>query len=554
MKKLTITKMIYAVAWALLLTPSLVRAQTVTPTFESIGIDWKIGVDKNSRCKVAFKRANESDWYEGLDLFTDLAKDEPSKKGFNFTLPETEGFRGSIVLLEPGTAYDIKLTYTIKGGPEQTKRLSATTWNENFPIDGEVITVTSRIDLQNKLDALKKRKNRPTGKYVVFKGDGKSKIDGGSMDQAIKIDGLSYVILRDLDIFGATSSGIWISESNHIVVENCKIHDWGKAGTWCQNVPGKERGKDAAIYAQSSSHLVVQRNTISNPRGNSCYWPQYNEHPTGPRGICLTNWAKGTSAGVTKSVFRYNKIFSSEKGRYFSDVFNAESGGADSDIDVYGNEFANAWDDGIEIEGNNKNIRVWGNVIHNVLNGVASDRVGGEDREDFATYYGPVYIWRNIITNLQAGPADRGNGQKGPGGKDWEGGAFKIDNRKGQGGIYLFNNTISGLAGQNNQDRFIRPKRGVANTGQHNLVVKNNIFEIKNATVYNDGMMPSSRLDYNAYSNARSNYKPQLGRTNWEKNGQFNVNFTYQKGSKEWDYYAQDNGNSKAQNAGTPRS
>ena len=182
-------------------------------------------------------------------------------------------------------------------------------------------------------------------------------------------------------------------------------------------------------------------------------------------------------------------------------------------------------------------------MIHNVFNGVALDRVGGKEKEDFETYYGPVYIWRNIITNLQAAPVGKENG--------WETGAFKIDNRKGQGGIYLFNNTISGLAGSNGQDRFIRPKRTIANTGQHNLTVKNNIFEIKNQTAYGSGMMPSSRLDYNAYSNARSNYKPQLGRTNWEKNGQFNVNFTYQKGSKEWDYYAQNNGNSKAQNAGT---
>ena len=540
-KKFVTIRMICVVAWLALLGTALsAEAQTLTPTFESIGIDWKIGVDSKSRCQVEFRAAGETTWRPGLDLFTDLARDEKSNSPFRFNNPETEGFRGSIVMLQPNTRYEVKLTYTIRGGSEQTKVLSTRTWDEAFPVDGPEITVTSRKDLQEKLDALKKRKNRPKGEYVVFKGNGTTKIDGGSETQAIKIQGHSYVILRDLEIVGADESGIWISESDHIVIENCRIHDWGEPGPQC-----KGAGKHAAIYVWSSSHLVVQRNTIFNPRGNSCHWPQDNEHPAGPRGIALTNWANGAGGpGVTKSVFRYNKIFSTDKDRYYSDIFNAESGGADSDIDVYSNEFANAWDDGIEIEGNNRNIRVWGNVIRNTINGVASDRVGGkeDDRDGYRVYYGPVYIWRNVITNLQAGPNDRGNGLTGPGGRKWSGGGFKIDNRKGQGAIYLFNNTVSGLARSKDQDRFIRPKVGIRNDGQHNMVVKNNIFEINNDRTYDEDMMPSSVLDYNAYSSARSNHEAHLNRENWEANGQFGVNFTYQKGDKEWDYYVQGSG------------
>ena len=508
------------------------QAQTPTPTFESIGIDWKIQVDQDSYCKVAFKKADETAWQQGLNLFTDLAKDEPNE-GINFgSLPETEGFRGSIVGLQPNTRYNIKLTYRAEGGAEQQKEINATTWNEVFPTDGEVVTVTSRQDLQSKLNALKQRTSRPAGKYVVFKGDGRTVINGGDEKHAITLEGLSYVILRDLEIIGAKASGIWISESDHIVIENCRIHAWGEPGFHCKNT---DSGKDAAIYAESSSHLVVQRNTIKDPRGDSCHWPERGDHPSGPRGIALTNYGNG--AGVTASVFRYNIITSSSQDRYFSDVFNAESGGADSDIDVYGNEFANAWDDGVEIEGKNKNIRVWGNVIRNVFSAVASDRVGGSRRDNYRTYYGPVYIWRNIITDLQAGPRDTGDGQKESGkNKVWTAWAFKIDNRKGQGGIYLFNNTISGLASPGGSDRFIKPNRGIVNDGQHNLTVKNNIFDIKNRTAYSSAMRPSSTLNHNAYSNAKENYV-QRSREGWETTNLFEISFAFDKGSKDWDYY-----------------
>ena len=526
-KKLTtIIGITCAVAWVLLLFPSLASAQNIelTPTFESIGIVLRNNnVTNNARCKVEFRKAGEQPWRDGLDLFVDKYTDE-------------KGFRGSIVLLEPNTKYEVKLCYTTNGGECQTLPIKTiTTWNEDFPV-AETIPVSSREDLMKKL------KSGSSAGYVVFDGGG-SLIKGTDKGSVLDIEGMQYVILQNMKFTKSNDHGIRISESKNIVVQNCEIYKWGREGAFCDTerfgyVGGGTLG---GIFVRKSSRIVVQRNIIRDPTGTSCYWGSLDgkvlkkgesDHPAGPRGIAL--------AIVSESVFRYNEIYAVDKNHYFSDIFNGETSitggeGVESDIDVYGNEFSNGWDDGIEIEGKNKNIRVWNNVIHNVYQGVASDR------NDSRTYYGPVYIWRNVITNLAKNPTDKEGRYAG----------FKLDNQKGKGGIYLFNNTVSGLGG-----KYKKPSSTISNGPQYNLMAKNNIFEVNSSRSYKDDTKKEGKyvglitgeLDYNAFSHGKSDY---MVKKKWEKHSQFGVSFKYKKGEREWDYYAQNNGNSKAQNAGT---
>lgn len=58
-------------------------------------------------------------------------------------------------------------------------------------------------------------------------------------------------------------------------------------------------------------------------------------------------------------------------------------------FDIYGNEFMNGADDAFEVDGNASNIRIWGNVVHNV---------GGISAA--SPCYGPVYVFRNVIYDL----------------------------------------------------------------------------------------------------------------------------------------------------------
>ena len=501
----------------------LAKAQTMelTPTFESIGIELRNNdVNSNSTCSVEFREVG-GEWRDGLDLHTDHYTDE-------------KGFRGSIVLLKPDTEYEVKLVYSINGGSPQEASGTVRTWSETFVI-AETISINSKEDLERELEALEGRSEES---YVVLDGGpNKAEINGTDDDYTIRIRGLKYVILQNMQFTGSQGSSVRIDDSDHIVVQDCEIYKWGRAGAFCDTerfgyVGGGTLG---GIDARRSSQIVIQRNTIRDPNSTSCYWGSLDgkdlkkgesDHPAGPRGIAL--------AIVSNSVFRYNEVFSDSQDHYFSDVFNGETSitggeGTESDIDVYGNEFSNAWDDGIEIEGKNKNIRVWSNVVHHVFQGFASDR--NESRR----YYGPVYVWRNIFTDLQANPSDRGGGR----------GVFKLDNRNGKGGIYLFNNTVSGL------DEFINPRNNVVNQGQYNLVVKNNIFEVSGNTYEGGKIRAGSDLNYNAYAKPRADFfGKDYWDSAWEEDGQFGVDFQYEKGDNEWDYYAQDNGSSKAQGQG----
>jgi hypothetical protein len=89
-------------------------------------------------------------------------------------------------------------------------------------------------------------------------------------------------------------------------------------------------------------------------------------------------------------VIRYNSIYSDER-HYFNDGI----GGADNfsdkgfpyhDSDIYGNAISQVWDDGIEAEGGNRNVRIWGNYFDQTATGVATT----------VTQTGPVYIFRNV--------------------------------------------------------------------------------------------------------------------------------------------------------------
>ena len=89
-------------------------------------------------------------------------------------------------------------------------------------------------------------------------------------------------------------------------------------------------------------------------------------------------------------VFRYNEVYSSW-GHYFADGYGGGDnfsfkGMPNSDSDVYGNIIKHVWDDAVEAEGANNNVRVWGNYFDHTATGAATT----------ATSKGPVYVWRNV--------------------------------------------------------------------------------------------------------------------------------------------------------------
>src|SRR5919108_322346 len=86
------------------------------PTFESIGLYWTPPSNPGAGCPVIFRKVGDPTWRQGIDMWYDPANGE---------------CRGSLVLLDPGTSYDIQFGMP---GATASAGLIATTWSEQFPI------------------------------------------------------------------------------------------------------------------------------------------------------------------------------------------------------------------------------------------------------------------------------------------------------------------------------------------------------------------------------------------------------------------------------------
>lgn len=445
--------------------------------------------NRNAHCDVKFRQKGQRPWRDGLRLFADYETDQV-------------GFRGSLVLLQPNTDYEIRLLYTDPEGGSGEKNMTAKTWSETFPA-GTITKVTSSAPFKAAFGT--------PGAYRVYDGDAnKTLIDANEADFCIDLKGASYVIIRNLKLTKSNKHAINIKNAHHIIIEDCEIFEWGKPGYYCEGTGGIRR-RDGAVYVATSRQIVIQHNTIHDPRANTCDWR--TAHPNGPRGIFFDN-------NVEQTVFRYNRI-SGSPDHYYDDVITGDTDGCGSDIDIYGNEVSHAWDDGIEIEGRNKNIRVWNNVIRQVFQGLASDN-------NKWTYYGPVYIWRNVFTDLHARPATPGGPSTGRG--------FKLENSTGKGSMYIFNNTLLGTS------EHLKPVGAISNGPQFNLVALNNIFDTEKGQIH-DKVDACSFFNHNGYAVSRLN----TVKSDWETKGLFNAGFTYDHPAG-WNYYLKPN--SKGKDAG----
>jgi hypothetical protein len=201
-------------------------------------------------------------------------------------------------------------------------------------------------------------------------------------DQGIEVDA-DYVIVRGLEIRNAGVHGVRIAAKRHdVVIEQCHITFWGRIGGPI-TYGNFEGNMDSGISAdEGTSNLTIQRNLIEDPRGGSNDWE--TGHPAGPQGISISQSLGG-------NVIRYNDIVSTED-HGFNDAIGGDDnfsavGNLNQDSDVYGNLIRSVWDDAIEVEGANMNVRIWGNYMEKYFQGVATA----------ATTFGPIYIYRNIF-------------------------------------------------------------------------------------------------------------------------------------------------------------
>jgi hypothetical protein len=385
-------------------------AATAVPTFHCLGIYWSPeNGHAEKKVLVKFRAAGAKVWHDGLAM-----RYNPMET------PECKGdYRGSIVNLQPGTEYEIALTLE---GTEVRTSLKAATWSEKFPI-------ASTVKCQSGGATLNVKKSGTPQGYILYDGAG-CVIDGGNkIDLGIHVNA-SYVILRGFTIKNVKQHGIRIDNGHHIVIEDCDISKWGS-----EEEPGSGFGEEmhACVYSKHKDlhAVVIQRNKFHHPSWDSNSWAEEhnkgrnNRHPSGPQTIVFWE-TRGNN------VIRYNECWS-DKDHYYNDIIGGAKNGSyrgfpGADSDIYCNYFAHCWDDGIESEGGNQNVRIWNNYIEESMMMIANA----------ATSIGPLYIWRNVAGRSYSPPGSS---------YDLTHGYFmKMGYADGEhwmtGHMYVFNNTL----------------------------------------------------------------------------------------------------------------
>ncbi len=391
--------------------PAVAAAGFAIPTFQCLGLYWTPpGGAEDKLVRVQFRRQGDAPWQEGLPM-----RHNPIAG----TDEDLTDYRGSIVRLQPGTTYEVQLT--LAGGGAAT-RFTAATWPEEFP-RGETVVV------RDSYAPLAITESGTPWAYRIYDGRGAT-IDVRHLHDACVTINASYVIIRGLRLRGAGSpvtgrarpiGAITIAGGRNIVIEDCDISDWGRLNP----ATGFGVDLDSAIYSRSEGlrQLVVQRCRLHHPAVDGSNWsePKYPTHSMGPQAISLFNTAGN-------HVIRHNECWS-DLEHMFNDVIGGGSNGSfrgapGPDSDVHGNIISHAWDDGLEIEGGNRNTRIWGNYITQTMMGIANA----------ATSIGPLYVWGNVVSRHQTKPDTAGGNflKMGfAGGEQWM-----------TGHMYIFHNTV----------------------------------------------------------------------------------------------------------------
>jgi len=370
--------------------PGAIRADS---TFEHLGVVWTITGDDDldSSMVLEFRPQGTGAWQPGA-----LAMRAYPSLIVNGTPLGLNSWGASALFLVPGQAYELRLTLTDPDGGGETRTVVAST---RIPppavyigVDRYVVPGSGGGDgsLADPYRGLQMAADNAqpgdffhvaAGTYSPFQilvsgtpsqpivfsgpGDGTAVVDGAGTDRGI-------VTLGEYDTSIA-----------HVVIEGVTIEDghWGIDAQRSSDIVIRRnliRDVDFGIYNRRGDALEGRQTVCDNVIEGRVAWPGVGI--PSERGIDLRGFG---------NVVCHNQV------RNFGDCvslqpFTGESFGND----VYGNDASFCVDDGIEIDYNRANVRVWRNRVMNARTGVSVQPIRG----------GPAYIFRNEFFNLESAP------------------------------------------------------------------------------------------------------------------------------------------------------
>jgi hypothetical protein len=504
------------------------------PTLLNLGFDWDIEGDanRNATVEVRYRKAGTTAWRSALPLLR-VGGERVYRERESMTYTVPHAFAGSILNLEPGTAYECEFTMKdpdgVTGQAQQKVTVSTRTEPKSYS-GGRVLHVYPADHVGPKIE--------PSfiGFKAAYYGEGRGDWTAVRMTKAqpgdtilihaglYRPDRLNYVDPLSAPFTGSWSLSLKGTAEKPITIKgagdgeaifdgagNAKLFDM--IASEHHIIEGLTfRNTEIAIFAGEKEVMGAVGLTVRNCRFEDIgvgIWTEY----AGSRDFYIAdnlflgredrmrvigwNQAGMRTAGIYPShqlrsffavkVYGPGHVIAHNAIAYFHDAICISTYGppeADperraSSIDIYNNDIHLSNDDFIESDGGTHNIRVFQNRgVNAAHNGYSAQPMFG----------GPVYFYRNTLYHVP-------------------GGAFKLS--AAPSGIYVFHNTII--------------SEQTANSPYSNTHWRNNLFISRDYG--NRGVMtwanatPSYSSDYNGYRpnrNAQAQYNwlaPAAGQT-----------------------------------------
>ncbi len=373
------------------------------------------------KSELSFCEAGSSQWHQALPLAYD---------------PKEKCARGSLLNLKENTSYQIRLSIEDKSDKEEFET-TFRTLSSQVPI-----AKTIELGADTKLPLLIKESGTPKG-YIRYTAKPGTVLNGGeNADNVIEIENVQFIILDGLTIRGGRINGIRMENASNIQILNCDIAGFSRVGVQRPDLDGKfyenERilNNDAGIRIMKSQSILVERCYIHDPRGTSNPW--FYSHPAGPNAIFV--------GSAEQATFRYNDFIGSDLHRWNDAVEGwgngSEYGSVCRDAEIIGNYFALGDDDGMELDGGQRNCRFLYNKAEGFLCGISTA----------PSLVGPTYL----VGNLFCQPGDEFGSTNT---------AIKnnFPRTGGRGKVYILHNTmvgkwgtISGYCNSNDEDDLLK--------------------------------------------------------------------------------------------------
>lgn len=357
----------------------VLRPGTLTfdrPTLTSLGLVLPFTGDdnENSAVSVRYKKAGATTWVSALPLYR--VHPETIK---NYVI--STQFAGSLLDLRPATSYDIEVTITDPDGGNQVINTTGTTRAipPSNPQTPRIIPVSSKTGLETAMsqaragDVISLADGIYVGQFFVSAaGTAENPIilRGSSRDGTI-LDGSYCLDCNVLEVYG----------SGYVHIERLTIRNASRAIRFQtagaqRNVVRRVRvtNVDMGIEGRDGQFdFYIADNTIE----GRIRWPQTCDDDG-----CARNDLMGISVRGFGHAVAHNYVTG------FGDSLKTAQRGARA-IDFYGNDIRASYDNAVELDGAEGNVRFFRNRILNAFMGISTQPV----------HAGPAYVYRNVVIN-----------------------------------------------------------------------------------------------------------------------------------------------------------